>query len=147
MQRVDFHVLSGSDARARLRHACRVAEKAAIAGQRVLVWFDSGEELGAFDELLWNFADRSFVPHEVLTTAPDWDAAPVWLGGPRAPAAACDVLLNLAASVPPAAQQAQRIIEIVDADAARRSAGRERFRAWRERGVEPTTHTIAGTAS
>ncbi|MFO1399899.1 MAG: DNA polymerase III subunit chi [Steroidobacteraceae bacterium] len=142
MQRVDFHVLGGADARERLRYACRVVEKACLAEQRVLAWFDTDEELAAFDELLWSFGDRSFVPHEVLDGAPDWDAAPAWLGGPRAAAAECDVLLNLASTVPAAAAQAQRVIEIVDADEARRRAGRERFRLWRERGVEPATHTI-----
>ena len=146
MQRVDFHVLPGSDARERLRHACRVVEKACLADQRVLVWFDVDEELAAFDELLWNFGDRSFVPHEVLAAAPDWDEAPVWLAGPRAAGAECDVLVNLAAAVPAATAQAQRVIEIVDADAGRRQAGRERFRVYRERGVEPATHTIGGTA-
>jgi DNA polymerase-3 subunit chi len=144
VQRVDFHVLAGADARERLRYACRVVEKACLAEQRVLVWFDSREELAAFDDLLWNFGDRSFVPHEVLAGAPDWDEAPVWLGGPHAPAADCDVLLNLAGAVPAAAEQAERVIEVVDAEDGRRRAGRERFRAYRERGVEPVTHTIGG---
>jgi DNA polymerase-3 subunit chi len=145
--RVDFHVLSGAEARERLRYACRVVEKAYLADQRVLVWCDSPEELAAFDELLWNFGDRSFVPHEVLAQAPDWEEAPVWLGEPRAPATDCDVLLNLASTVPVAAAQAQRVIDIVDGDAARRRSGRERFRTWRERGVEPSTHTIGAGAS
>ncbi|MCC7463532.1 MAG: DNA polymerase III subunit chi [Gammaproteobacteria bacterium] len=146
MQRVDFHVLAGADARERLRYACRVVEKACLAEQRVLVWFDSDEELAAFDELLWSFGDRSFVPHEVLAATPDWDEAPAWLGGPRASAAGSDVLLNLAATVPEAAAQAGRVIEIIDADAERRRSGRERFRAYRERGIEPVTHTIGGAA-
>ncbi len=146
MQRVDFHVLPGADARERLRYACRVVEKACLAEQRVLVCFDSDAELAAFDELLWNFGDRSFVPHEVLAGAPEWDEAPVWLAGPRAAAAGSDVLLNLATAVPPAAAEAQRIIEIIDADAGRRGAGRERFRLYRERGVEPVTHTIGGAS-
>jgi DNA polymerase-3 subunit chi len=146
VRRVDFHVLSGTEARERLRYACRVVEKAYLAEQRVLVWFESAEDLAAFDELLWNFGDRSFVPHEVLAAAPDWEEAPVWLGGPRAPAAACDVLVNLATGVPAAAGQAERVIEIVDADAERRRAGRERFRAYREGGVEPVTHGVGGTA-
>ena len=147
MLRVDFHVLSSADARERLRYGCRVVEKACLAEQRVLVCCDSSEELAAFDELLWNFADRSFVPHEVLTTAPDWNEVPVWLAGPRAPAVDCDVLLNLAGAVPAAAEHAQRVIEVIDADAERRRAGRERFRAYRERGIEPVSHTIGGASA
>lgn len=146
MQRVDFHVLAGAEPRERLKYACRVVEKAYLAEQRVLVWFDSPAELAAFDELLWNFADRSFVPHEVLAAEPDWEEAPVWLGSTRAVQSDCDVLVNLAAVVPPAAAQAQRVIEIIDADEERRRSGRARFRAYRELGVEPATHTIGAAA-
>ena len=39
-QRVDFYVLAGSEARTRLKVACRIAEKAYLAGQRVFVWLD-----------------------------------------------------------------------------------------------------------
>jgi DNA polymerase-3 subunit chi len=142
VQRVDFHVLAGAEPRERLRYACRVVEKAYLAEQRVLVWLDTPEELAGFDELLWSFGDRSFVPHEILAAEPDWDEAPVWLGNGRPVASDCDVLVNLAAAVPPAAERAQRVIEVVDADAERRRAGRARFRVYRERGVEPATHTI-----
>jgi DNA polymerase-3 subunit chi len=144
VQRVDFHVLSGADPRERLKHACRVVEKAYLADQRVLVWFDTPAELAAFDELLWNFGDRSFVPHETLATGPDWEEAPVWLGSAPRAAADCDLLVNLASAVPPAAQLAPRVIEVIDADEERRRSGRTRFRAYRERGVEPATHTIGG---
>jgi DNA polymerase-3 subunit chi len=146
VQRVDFHVLAGAEPRERLKYACRVVEKAYLADQRVLVWLDTPADLAAFDELLWNFGDRSFVPHEILATEPDWEEAPVWLGGARPVQSDCDVLLNLAAAVPPAAERAQRVIEIIDADEERRRLGRARFRAYRERGVEPATHTIGAGA-
>jgi DNA polymerase-3 subunit chi len=146
VERVDFHVLSGGEPRERLKYACRVVEKAYLGDQRVLVWLDTPAELAEFDELLWNFADRSFVPHEVLATEPDWDEAPVWLGGTRPTQSDCDVLVNLAVSVPAAAERARRVIEIIDADADRRRLGRERFRAYRARGIEPATHTIGGAA-
>ena len=52
-----------------------------------------------------------------------------------------DVLVNLAATLPPLAGWA-RIAEVVDADATRRTKGRERFRAYRDRGLEPKTHDM-----
>ncbi len=60
-------MLPGSESRARLKLACRLAEKAYLARQRVLVWLEDAAELASFDELLWTFADRSFVPHEHLS--------------------------------------------------------------------------------
>ena len=62
MPQVDFYVTDAAGD-ARLQLACRVTEKAYLAGLRVLVWWRAEGELGRFDELLWTFADRSFVPH------------------------------------------------------------------------------------
>ncbi len=142
---VDFYVLPGSDARARLRLACRLAEKAYLASARVLVWSDDAAELAAFDELLWTFADRSFVPHEPFQGAQAWNEVPVLLSGPAEPGggAAFEVLLNLGRTVPAVAADAARVLEIIDADEARRQAGRARFRAYREQGLAPQTHHIA----
>ena len=146
---VDFYVLPGSDARARLRLACRLAEKAYLSYPRVLVWSDDAAELQSFDDLLWTFADRSFVPHELYRDEQQWQEVPVLLSGPTQPlpAASFDVLVNLGRTEPPATARPARIVEIIDADEARRQAGRTRFRAYRERGLAPVTHHIADPAT
>ena len=141
--RVDFYVLPGTEARARLKFACRVAEKAYLAGQRVFVWLEDAAELQSFDDLLWTFADRSFVPHEIYGDARQWRDTPVLLGWQTQPQQPFDVLLNLGSDVPAAAARAGRIAEIVDAEEPRRRAGRNRFRHYRELGLAPETHTMA----
>jgi DNA polymerase-3 subunit chi len=140
---VDFYVLDEVSPRARLRTACRVVEKAYLAGHTVLVWHTELEELREFDELLWTFGDGSFVPHEPLT-AGGFDAAPVLLSMGTPPPGPVDVLVNLAAEVPPCADVAQRVAEFIDGDPARRQAGRARFRTYKDRGILPTTHTLRG---
>ncbi len=146
---VDFYVLASTDAKERLRLACRLAEKAYLSSARVLVWSDNAGELSAFDDLLWTFADRSFVPHESYRETEQWQEVPVLLSGPNDPAPdhSIDVLLNLGGVVPPCAAQAGRILEIIDADEARRQAGRARFRSYRERGLSPQTHHLNGEPS
>jgi DNA polymerase-3 subunit chi len=141
--RVDFYVLAGNEARTRLKFACRIAEKAYLAGQRVFVWLDDAAELHSFDELLWTFADRSFVPHEIYSDPQQWQHTPVLLGFQAQPQQPFDVLLNLATEVPAAAAHAARVAEIVDAEEPRRRSGRNRFRHYRELGVTPETHNIA----
>ncbi len=128
----------------RLVLGCRLTEKAYLAGQRVFVWLEDAAALTSFDELLWTFADRSFVPHESLRDPPQWEECPVLLSCQNAAVAGYDLLLNLGGE-PPAASlaQASRVIEIIDADPARRQGGRERYRRYRERGVNPQTHHIA----
>jgi DNA polymerase-3 subunit chi len=138
---VDFYVLDEVSPRARLRTACRVVEKAYLTGHTVLVWHTEQEELREFDELLWTFGDGSFVPHEPLA-ASGFESAPVLLSMGTAPPGAFDVLVNLAAEVPPCAETAQRVAEFIDGDPGRRQAGRNRFRTYKERGITPNTHTL-----
>lgn len=144
--RVDFYVLTGSDTEARLRFACRLVEKAWQKRHRVRVQFDPGGELEAFDQLLWTFSDRSFVPHR-RAGSPDDSPAPappaVVIADTSDPDAADgDLVINLAASVPPDIGRWERIAEVIDSDAGRKQRGRERFRAYRDRGLEPATHKM-----
>lgn len=138
---VDFYVLDEVSPRARLRTACRVAEKAYLAGHTVLVWHTELEELREFDELLWTFGDGSFVPHEPLA-ASGFEAAPVLLSMGTPPPGPVDVLINLAPEVPACIDAAQRVAEFIDGDPARRQAGRARFRVYKDRGIQPSTHNL-----
>ena len=56
-------------------------------------------------------------------------------------------IVNLAAAAPPGVERAQRVIEIIDAEPARRQAGRERFKQYRAMGIEPTTHKVPAAGS
>ncbi len=140
MARVDFYVLEGSDSRLRWRFACQQIEKAFLAEERVLVRLDNAADLAAFDDLLWTFADRSFIPHEALSADSDWEETPVLLSAGAEPATPPHLIVNLAASPPPNLEHAARIVEVIDAEPARRQSGRERFKHYRSLGVEPVTH-------
>jgi len=140
--RVDFYILDEASATARLKLACRLAEKAYLAQQSALVWHTDPHELQAFDEMLWTFMEGSFVPHDLLSPNASANEAPVMLSAGTPPTASFDVVINLSPEIPPCLSQAQRIAEIVDGDDSRRRAGRTRFKAYRELGVQPASHNI-----
>jgi len=144
--RVDFYVLEGADDRARLVTACRVVEKAFLQQLTVCVSLATPAEAESFDTLLWTFADRAFVPHalarDAAATSGPPPATPVWVGC-QTPVAA-DLLVNLGPAVPDFYGSYARIAEFVDAEPARREAGRRRFAFYRERGHAPDTHKLAG---
>ncbi len=100
MERADFYVLAGSNSRDRWRFACQQIEQAFLAEERVLVWFDSADDVASFDDLLWTFADRSFVPHEPLSSESDWDETPVLLSCGAQPASPPQLIVNLSGNVP-----------------------------------------------
>ena len=141
--KVDFYTLGEPDRRARLVTACRLAEKAYDQGLRVAVRTASAAETAEFDELLWTFADRSFVPHVVWPTEPDVVAAtPVVEGSSSLPASHRDVLINLAPDAPADFSAYARICEVVGGDEDARKAGRHRWRTYRDAGCAPEAHPL-----
>ena len=141
-QRVEFYVIEDAAPVARLKLACRLAEKAFLADQRVLVWHSDPEELKKLDDLLWTFADRSFVPHAVWGPGISLEDTPVLLSSGALPECPFDILINLSPDVPACAEQVPRIAEIIDGDDGRRREGRARFKTYRDRGLQPATHNI-----
>jgi DNA polymerase-3 subunit chi len=143
MAQIAFHILRGTDERARLKYACRLTERAYQAAELVFVALEDATQLQQFDELLWTFADRSFVPHEPYRDDTQWQETPVLLGCGQQPQQAFHLLVNLSSQIPAALALSQRVSEIVDADEPRRRAGRLRYRGYRDQGLNPETHNIA----
>jgi len=141
--KVDFYTLAEPDRRARLVTACRLAEKAYEQGLRVVVRTTSAAETAEFDELLWTFADRSFVPHVTWPTDPEAVVAtPVLVGSSSLPASHRDVLINLAADAPADFSAYARVCEVVGGDEDAKKAGRQRWRTYRDAGCTPEAHPL-----
>jgi DNA polymerase-3 subunit chi len=139
--RVDFYVSAEAGEPARLRLACRIAEKAYLAKQKVVVLCADAEALRRFDELLWIFGDGSFVPHDTVAADTSCEA-PVALTTGALPPGHTDVLVNLGDEVPAAFQTFARVAEFLDARPEVRAAGRERFKIYRGQAIEPQTHNV-----
>jgi DNA polymerase III subunit chi len=100
------------------------------------------EEARQLDELLWTFRDRSFVPHE-LTAPGRTSQARVLIGTPESAAGTdADILINASDLMPEGPERFARIVEAVDGEPARRQAGRDRYRAYRDRGLSLESHNV-----
>jgi DNA polymerase-3 subunit chi len=140
--RVDFYLSEEAGEAARLRLACRIAEKAYLAKQKVVCYSDDAALLPRFDEMLWTFGDGSFVPHDTLTRDGAAADAPVVLTTGPLPSAHADVLINLSNGVPAFFEKFSRVAEFLDARPDIRASGRERFKAYRGKSIEPQTHNV-----
>jgi DNA polymerase-3 subunit chi len=145
--RVDFYLSEEAGDNARLRLACRIAEKAYLARQKVVCYSDDPALLPRFDELLWTFGDGSFVPHDTVTREGEPIDAPVALTSGPLPVgdfvgSEGSVLINLSQAVPPFFEKFARVAEFLDARPEVRSAGRERFKFYRGKSIEPQTHNV-----
>ena len=136
MTRVDFYILGDVDPLAKRRFACRIAQRALQAGQRVYV--RAGEEDAAdLDELMWDYPPEGFLPHARLAEA---DGEPILIGGAAQPPGQAEVLVNLEADIPEFFGQFERVSEVVLAN--ERGAGRDKYRRYRERGFPLFHHEL-----
>jgi DNA polymerase-3 subunit chi len=146
-EKIDFYVLGSTVPKQRWTFACRLTEKAYLKDWRVVIFSDSAANAKAFDDLLWTFDDRSFVPHEYCHDRQAMDPhARVQLTLAPETAGAADLLLNLSDRLPPGLEHFARVAEIMDADPERRRLGRERFKAYRDQKLVLETHQVDDTA-
>lgn len=142
MTQVDFYILQQAASGDRYRLACRVADKARQAGHRVVIHTCSAEEARHMDRMLWTFSEQSFVPHGLLGEV-EADLNPILIGDAQQAHEEHDVLINLAMEVPTFFSRFERLAECVDNDDVARTASRERYRFYRDRGYPLNLHDIA----
>lgn len=140
MSRVDFYVLSAEAPDARLRYACRLAERAVEQGCHVYI---QTQDVQRVDDMLWTFSEGSFLPHEIYRGQEASHArVMVMLGSDTGPASHRALLINLADAMPADVNSYDRIAEIVDVDPERKRTARERYKLYREQGCAMESHNL-----
>lgn len=135
---IDFYVMDDASRMQAWRQLCMLLEAPYALQQPVFVHVDTMEEANQLDKLLWTYRDDSFLAHEIAHEA---STAPILIGM-QTPASAAGVLVNLTGQVPASLRQFQRIIELVFADPVVQQNARQRYRHYREQGLELNTHKI-----
>ncbi|MGL5359543.1 MAG: DNA polymerase III subunit chi [Shewanella sp.] len=123
--------------------ACQVAQQAYLKQQLVYIHCENKALACDIDELLWQFEPTAFVPHNLKGEGPA-TGAPVEIGFDRLGAnKSRQLLINLADQVPPFAVNFGHIIDFVANDDQHKAVARERYRQYRDLGVELTTQNLA----
>jgi DNA polymerase-3 subunit chi len=138
MTRIDFHSNVGDS----LLYACRLARKAYLAGQPTVVLAEP-PRLRALDEQLWTFSPLDFVPH-CYADSPLAGQTPIVLTASADRVPHYQVLLNLGAEVPAQFARFERLLEVVGNAQDELSAGRERYRFYRDRGYALNNYKQGG---
>jgi DNA polymerase-3 subunit chi len=141
MTRIDFH----SNVPDKLGYACRLVRKARAANCNIVLLLENRTDLMALDERLWTFSELDFIPH-VHAGDPLASGTPVILTDrDDAELPHHHVLINLSARTPAHFARFERMFEIICAEEADKTAGRERYRFYQQRGY-PLTHFVADQA-
>ena len=138
MTRIDFYSTAGN----KLLVACQLSAKAARQGMRVMVLAPEEDLLRCLDQLMWTWQPTGFLAHCVLPHKLS-ATTPVTLARTETHALHDEVLINLGTAPPEHFARYQRVAEPVGPGDSDRSAGRERFRFYRDRGYEIQHHQLA----
>ena len=144
MTRVDVHF--NIPAAGRLLYGCRLVRKIHRSGARLVIYDSDRATLERLDQSLWTFSPLDFIPHvmaedELSANTPVVLASRLDEGLPHH-----DILLNLGSAPPPYLSRFERLIDLVADDEAARSAGRERWRHYADRGYPITRHKFGDGA-
>lgn len=145
MTQVDFYILGAQHLEAQQHFACRLTEKAARNGHKVLLHTHDQTQAAALDLLLWSFRPDSFTPHATVSLEPNSKTID---GLHEHVAISCDatvqrvlddinhhdVLINLASTLPPFYSRFERLVEIVVQHDDVLSATRAHYKHLNERG-------------
>ncbi|VAW48253.1 DNA polymerase III chi subunit [hydrothermal vent metagenome] len=134
-----FYVLNSTDTETRQTFLSKLIKKIWTEKRACDVRFESEQEALRYDLTLWNIQPQSFIPHSVAKQIP---SAPIQLYGDAIPHPCKDVLINLHPNFPTAFSSYQRTIEILDQSDYLIQMGRERWKAYKAQGIEPTVHKI-----
>jgi len=141
MNQVNFYTLPSSELQSRLLFVCRLTEKAYSLGHRIHIQTESEQQSKLLDDLLWQYAPSSFIPHKVLD-GDDGGRDPVSLGTSLAGATHADVLINLGKQASHAGDQFSRINEVISADPESLEQGRDRYRDYKQKDYQIETFKL-----
>ena len=136
---VDFYVLANP--RESAEHlACKLAMMAWEQGHHVAILTADDSDAVSLDEIMWDFPPGRFLPHSHgkadSETPVSIDSYSADISSDR------DVVINLADAAVPDPGRFRRLLEIVPGAEQKRLASRQKFRDYRDLGLNPASHTI-----
>lgn len=139
MPRADFYIIP--EPSLPLRFVCQLASRVREEGCDLYIHAASKAEALTLDDLLWTFRDISFLPHALVDEAEALDC-PIVIGWEGAEGPPRQALLNASGALPQSIAGYERIIDAAPADPKARDLARQRYKHYRDQGLEVRHHKI-----
>jgi DNA polymerase-3 subunit chi len=140
MKAAKFYIMPDSfdsGGNALLKAACQIIATHYLRGERVFMLTKDQAQAEAADQCLWQFDAQQFVPHNLTGEGPS-GGAPVEIGW-QPPRQRRQTLINLAPQAPSFAVNYAQIIDFVPGDETGKQQARERYKIYRQLGIELQT--------
>ncbi|MFK5984695.1 MAG: DNA polymerase III subunit chi [Pseudomonadota bacterium] len=162
MTKIDFYILAQDSHRSVEQLTCQLTEKAYKQNNFIYIQTQSVEQANNLDELLWKFKANSFIPHKnmvnqtsglteqqidnfaypILINTAEFLAKEALATGEYNPENKAELLINLSDKTNDFFSSFQRLVEIVSKNEQSKQAARIRFRFYKDRGYEISTHNV-----
>jgi DNA polymerase III subunit chi len=119
---------------------CELAKRCHATGKPTLILCRDAEQAETLDQLLWEFDEDAYLPHQVAGLDEDDDITPVLLATPDLDPGDRPLVINLRDAA--FAGHCERVLEVVPADASAREPLRQRWRDYKTRGYEMNKHDM-----
>lgn len=146
MIQIDFYLHEQAGQQAQFDMACRLLQKAWGESIPTYVYTADQATAEAFDDLLWVFNQKAFIPHCLHPQDKDLPAT-VRIGQVPPPEEITQLLINLSETVPPFYTDFKKLYELIPNEERLLSLGRERYSTYKEQGYRPRHHKISGIRS
>ena len=140
MPRADFYLIDKPRFREQpLLLVCELAKRAYAAQQPTLILARDFEQAEAIDQLLWDFDEDAWIPHQIAGDEDD-DNTAVLIVPPGVETPDRPMLINLRETCP--AGRYERVLEVVAAEPAEREGSRTRWGEYKRLGIEVAKHDM-----
>lgn len=119
---------------------CELARKAHDSGQTLLILARDAQQAEELDELLWEFDEDAYLPHQIVGQGEDDEITPILIVAPGSETPDRPLVVNLRNEVAPGTYE--RVLEVVPADESARGPLRERWRQYQARGAQVHKHDM-----
>ncbi len=162
MTHISFYILNGQVQRDLSELVCQLTEKAYNLHHLIYINSASIEQALYLDELLWTFKAESFIPHINLSvqeqqhesqqeqqqgSSLDFEHSVIIdvkneVSSHFNPLKKQEVLINLSPEVPLFFSRFHRVLEVVNNSDEEKQLARQRYKFYKDRGYEITTHNL-----
>lgn len=118
----------------------KLVEKAFEQSADCAILVNDNQQAEALDDLLWSYAEDAFLPHQIAGQADDDDDSPILIVTPEFNLPARAVTINLRDAM--IAEFGERLLEIIPQTETGKTKARERFKAYKARGENPSFEKV-----
>lgn len=137
MPNVEFHLLTDDNSSTLATLVHRLTSDWYNQGRKIYIHASAQQQAEFIDEYLWTREVLDFLPHNLIGEG-GHPPAPIQIGYAEHTLSRGDILINLDLNLTIAPNQFRHIIEFVPCDEQRKQQARNKFRQYRQHGIEPT---------